>query len=236
MNKYSGPASQLVSTLEELQKLTTSVGDVPVVVFFGVDQSDSEYSLYEGVASVSDGAEFFHTYDVAAREHFKLAHNQRVVIFKNFDSKKNVYESHPLEAEALLQFIERSIVPSVIPFNDKAIQLIFQKSNPALILFLNDSEEIVKAFEEFSATDSLLSDKFIIQLFIINRIKFTFSKPNDASGLFTRLAEFVGADQDKLPCVMLINPSQDMAKFRFTEALTADNFKVLIFYILKDFR
>ena len=163
MNKSSGPASQLVRTLEELQKITTSVDDVPVVVFFGVDPSDSEYSLYEGVAAVSEGAQFFHTFDVAAREHFKLAHNQRVVLFKNFDSKKNVYESHPLEAEALLQFIERSSVPSVIPFNDKAIQLIFQKSNPALILFLDDSEESVKAFEEFSAAASILSDKFIIQ-------------------------------------------------------------------------
>lgn len=86
------------------------------------------------------------------------------------------------------------------------------------MLFLNDSEESVKAFEEFSAAASLLSDK----------VKFTYSKPNDASGLFTRLAEYVGADQNQLPCVMLIAPSQEMAKFKFTKDLTTENLKTFV--------
>jgi len=37
------------------------------------------------------------------------------------------------------------------------------------------------------------------------------------------LADYVGVNAQKLPAIMLINPSDDMAKYKFTEELTADN-------------
>ena len=43
--------------------------------------------------------------------------------------------------------------------------------------------------------------------FYIYRIKFSFSKPDDGFGLFARLAEYVGANQEDLPNLMLIDPS-----------------------------
>lgn len=53
-----------------------------------------------------------------------------------------------------------------------------------MILFINDNEDSLIAFEHFSAAAAQFKEK----------IKFTFSKPNDASGLFSRLADYVGAD------------------------------------------
>lgn len=98
-----------------------------MIVFFGVNQDDGEYQVYESVASKFNGATFYHTYDASAREHFNLEAHHRVGVFKNFDSKRDIYESHPLEEENLTKFLESTTVPTVIPFNDQAIQLIFQQ-------------------------------------------------------------------------------------------------------------
>ena len=43
--------------------------------------------------------------------------------------------------------------------------------------------------------------------FLFDRVKFSYSKPNDGFGLFGRLAEYVGADQTNLPNLMLVVPS-----------------------------
>lgn len=75
-------------------------------------------------------------------------------------------------------------IATVLPFNDKAIQTIFQAGSPALFLFANENEESTLAFEEFSQVAGEFKDK----------VKFSFSKPNDGFGFFSRLAEYVGAD------------------------------------------
>lgn len=51
-------------------------------------------------------------------------------------------------------------------------------------MFANESEESTAAFEEFSSVAAEFKDK----------VKFSYSKPNDGFGLFGRLAEYVGAD------------------------------------------
>jgi len=50
-------------------------------------------------------------------------------------------------------------IATVLPFNDKAIQTIFQAGSPALFLFANENEESTLAFEEFSQVAGEFKDK-----------------------------------------------------------------------------
>jgi hypothetical protein len=67
---------------------------------------------------------------------------------------------------------------AVIPFDNKAIEQIFQNKKPALILFASDNEESSAAEEAFKALDEAGADDVILAL----------TKPNDGHGLFERLA------------------------------------------------
>jgi hypothetical protein len=107
-----------VSSIEELERLTTNP-KLPAIVFFGSE--DDEFKVFTKVALSLNGAEFFHTSEHAAREHFKLAENEKVVLFKSFEERKNVFTESPIEELPLLAFVTANSSPSVVPFGDAII-------------------------------------------------------------------------------------------------------------------
>ena len=86
----------------------------------------------------------------------------------------------------------------VIPFDNKAIEKIFQNKNPALILFASDNEESTVAKEGLKALDEAGTDDIIL----------TLTKPNDGHGLFERLAEYVGVDVSTTPKFLYLGEKQ----------------------------
>lgn len=53
-----------------------------------------------------------------------------------------------------------------------------------MLLFANNNDESNAAYAAFASVAAPFKD----------RVKFSFSKPDDGHGLFARLAEYVGAD------------------------------------------
>jgi protein disulfide-isomerase A1 len=66
----------------------------------------------------------------------------------------------------------------VIPFDNKAIEKIFQNKNPALILFASDNEESTVAKEGLKALDEAGTDSVVLSV----------TEATDGHGLFDRLA------------------------------------------------
>jgi protein disulfide-isomerase A1 len=127
-------------------------------VFFGTSVDDQAYLDYTIVAKQFERITFYHTFAPEAREQFSFDADVKVVLFKSFDEKRNIY-SENVEVVALSHFLTVNSVPTVMPFNDKAIQAIFQAGHPALFLFANENEESTLAFEEFSQVASQFKDK-----------------------------------------------------------------------------
>jgi protein disulfide-isomerase A1 len=68
------------------------------------------------------------------------------VIFKNFDEKRNDFEGTYNYGE-LKKWIDEKSFATVIEFDDRAIEKIFQQGNPTIFLFHSASEESEKALE-----------------------------------------------------------------------------------------
>lgn len=82
-------------------------------------------------------------------------------------------------------------------------------------MFCDDKVEACKAAEEtFAAAAKELKG---------GKVLFANSHPEDKSGHYTRLAEYVGADVATVPSIVLIKPSKDLSKFKFTKDLTKEN-------------
>lgn len=71
----------------------------------------------------------------------------------------------------------------VIPFDNSAIEKIFQQKKSALFLFASDNDASNNAKSAFTALDEAGTN-----------VVLTVSEPNDGHGLYERLAEYVGVD------------------------------------------
>jgi protein disulfide-isomerase A1 len=219
VNKKTGPPSEEFDCLEGLATFIEKSATSPVAVFFG-QKDDQDLEVFKAVAAMHEKVVFGHTHLDDADEAHNVKEGVKVVLFKGFDEKRNDYTGE-MTKEALNEFITVNQNPTLLPFNEKAITAIFQGGSTALFLFANESDPSNAAFDEFAKVAGEFKDK----------IKFSFSKPNDGFGLFSRLAEYLGADQENLPNLLLVEPSKNNAKYRFTADITADNIRAF----LKDF-
>jgi protein disulfide-isomerase A1 len=97
----------------------------------------------------------------------------------------------------------------IIPFDNSAIDTIFQKKKTALFLFIGDETAEADALNAFKAYDETSPD-----------IVLTLSSKNDGHGLFERLAEYVGVDTEQTPAVLLLKDGSE--KYRFNAEVSAE--------------
>ncbi len=98
----------------------------------------------------------------------------------------------------------------ILPFDNSAIDVIFQQKKSALFLFLGDEAAEADAHEALKAFDETSPE-----------IVLTISTKNDGHGLFERLGEYLGVDTDNTPAVLLLKDGSD--KYRFEgETVTVD--------------
>jgi len=105
-----------------------------------------------------------------------------------------------------------------MPFNDRAIEKIFQQGNPTVFLFSNNNEPsdvAEKVFEEVAHAKKGV-------------ILFSVSKPNDGFGHYQKLADYVGANTAKAPAIMLVETGSELFKYRFDADVTANNLNKFI--------
>lgn len=119
--KKSGPSVNALADNDALTAMTAK--SAVVVAFFGATDSDS-YKIFEEVAGSYDDVVFAQASTEVGTAN--SATENSVALFKTFDEKRNDLAAG-FTADSLKSFIDTNAVPNVLPFNDKAIELVFHK-------------------------------------------------------------------------------------------------------------
>jgi len=127
-----------------------------------------------------------------------------VVVIRNFDEALSAY-SGAATKEALTAFAEGLQTPRLVNFDEDAIDPIFGKKNPAIILFSNESGKDYQEVYRKAADD--LAGKII------------FVKSTTTDGIQAKLAEYVGVDAKSAPCLRIIELGEDLVKYAYDKPL-----------------
>ena len=66
----------------------------------------------------------------------KYTRKGTIVLYKHFDEKKN--ELRKINLQNIQEFVKQYALPKVMVFNDRSVQHIFQRKNPAVILYADN--------------------------------------------------------------------------------------------------
>merc|ERR1712223_1153166 len=172
VEKKIGPPAEVLATAESVKDFIDNA-EVAIVGFFSDLESDSA-KAYK-----------------AAEKH--NAKDGQVVLFKNFDDRRAVYEG-AIAKENLLEFIQRYAVPLVIEFNHDSAQKIFRglvKSH--LLIFVSyQSEE----YEAVVKVAKKLAEEY--------RNKIMFVTVDTEEDDHRRIIEFLGLKGEKFPTMRII--------------------------------
>jgi protein disulfide-isomerase A1 len=171
----------------------------PILVYFGkdekvIDELNLAYRVVDNVIfTTSDSEELI-------KENIKQGSNDNIIIFKEFDDRKNIFKGK-ITAENIINFCNLYSYPKILEFNKETSQIIFTKRKPSLILF---SEKGKKHYE---IGRNLLNNIWNqvqgkMQLFLCH-VKDDMSQ---------KLAEFCGIKKEDIPKVMIIDPRPDNPK------------------------
>jgi len=118
-----------------------------------------------------------------------------------------------MTVEAVNAFITTNSVPTIMPFDQKAAQLIFGGGQSCLFLFTEEGEASDRATEGLTEASSKLKGEILM------------ATSGVVDGLDKRLADYVGVTGD-LPQLWVVDPAGgDLKKFRFEgEDFSAENF------------
>ena len=200
VEKKIGPDAEILETLENVKDFIDN-SDVAVVGFFSDPESDNA-KAYK--ASVKDYEEYpcGITSDMAAAEKLDAKDGQ-VILFKNFDDRRAVYEG-AIAKDNLLEFIQRYAVPLVIEFNHDSAQKIFRglvKSH--LLIFVSYKSEEYESVVKIAKT---LAEHY--------RNKIMFVTVDIDEDDHRRIIEFLGLKGEKFPTMRIIQMKDDVDKYK----------------------
>jgi protein disulfide-isomerase A1 len=205
MKKKTGPATKVLTTVAEVEAFH---GESEVaVVYFGDNAADLE--VFQRVARSNDDTLFGSIANEEAYTKFGVKAGT-VVLFKNFDDKRN--DTTEITEEGLKAFITKNASPLVMKFDEKCAQLVFGKATPGLFLYRDrNSEKAAELDAIFTAIAAKVQGK--IQVVITDITE----------GLETRLAEYIGVTSKDLPTVRIHDTRTDLKKFNMDAEITEAN-------------
>ncbi len=204
MRKKTGPATKTLTSVEEVEKFKKD-NDV-VLVYFGTNKDDIEE--FTKVARKNEDFPFgvVESADVIS----KFTKAGTVVLFKNFDEGKR--ELIEVKEKAIDDFIDKYSSPKVMKFDEKAAQIIFGKSLPAIMLYASEKSDKWGDYEKLMRS---VSDKLKGKLkVVLTDIK---------EGMAARLAEYIGVKDKDLPSVRIADTRQDLKKYNMDGDINEEN-------------
>ena len=183
----------------------------PVLVYFGKDEKvlDELTMAYRVVDNVIFATS---TSDELIKEHIKPGSNDKIIIFKQFDDRKNIFKGE-ITSENIINFCNLFSNPKVLEFNQVTSHIIFTKRKPSLIIF---SEKGQKHYE---VGRNLLNN-------IWNKVegKMQLFMCHVKDDMSQKLAEFCGIKKEEIPKVMIIDPRPDNPrKYKVNGDLNEEN-------------
>lgn len=214
MIEKTKPKIKKITSKRELEKHKKY--DKIFLVYFGNDEKDiHEIILAE---RKTDNIPIY-TVDSEEliKENVKPEKNETIVIFKNFDDKKNVF-TNKITAKNIIKFINLYINPKVIEFSKETSHIIFTKRNPALVIFSDKKER------HYGDSLNLLNYmwpriKSKIKLFVCD-IKDPIS---------AKLAQYCSITEKNIPKVFIVHAeNENPTKYEMTGGINEENIMKLI--------
>ena len=197
MRKKTGPASKLITNVDEIDKLKKD-NDV-VIIYFG--NNKQELDEYIKVARKNEDFPFHNveSEEIAKKLGVKM---NTVVMFRNFEEEKKEL-SGDLTSKKIEEFIDAYSSPKVITnFDEKAAQIIFGKALPAIILYCDKQST---KWDEYKKIMENISDKINGKLKVV--------QTDIKEGMAARLAEYIGVKDADLPKVQIADTRVDLKKY-----------------------
>lgn len=215
LSKKTGPAALDIDNVEAAETFIKSQS--VVIVGFFKDRESDEAKTFLSVANAVDDFQFAITSneDVYAKYEAKCG---SIILFKNFDEGKSVYEGDSSE-ESIKKFVTVQSMPLIVDFNHDSAQKIFGgdiKSH--LLMFISKEAGHIEKYAE-PAKD--LAKQF--------RDKVLFVTINADEEDHQRILEFFGMKKEEVPSMRLIRLEDDMAKYKPKDAeLSPSNIKSFV--------
>jgi len=211
LKKKTGPSSVELKSAEDVEKLASD--NEVAVVFFGPTGTEQHENFLKAAAAIEDVA-FGHATEQTVGEKFEAQPNG-IILFKNFDEGKNVYEGDN-SLQSVKNFINDNMNPIIFPFTQKVAQKIFGEGKDALFLIVGDDEHSGKAEVMLRGIGKDLRDKVHVSI----------AKFSDSFG--QRLADYIGVAKEHLPAFRAVRPSENNKKYLFELEHSADNLKSFV--------
>jgi len=203
VEKKIGPPAIILKTTEDVKDFT-SEHEVCVVGFFSDPESEQANAYKKAVKDYEEyPCGITSDMDAAAKLDAK---DGQVVLFKNFDDRKAVYEG-AIAKENLLEFIQRYAVPMVVEFNHDSAQKIFRglvKSH--LLIFISYKSDEYQAMYKNAKK---LAMEFRNKVMMV-----TVDTDEDDH---RRIIEFLGLKGEKFPTMRIIQMKEDIDKYKVVD-------------------
>lgn len=196
-----GPATS-PATCDSLKE--TIAKEKLVVAYFGDVNAKEFKETFEKLANdaeVGEKYKYFTSDDKDCAAAWGADSLPAMVLHRKFDESPLV--SNNFAFDAAKQWLKSSSVPILIEFSEDYIEPIFGERKAAIFLFRSDSDKDA----EFQKVFAEAATKYNGQLI--------FAYSDVASGIQSRLGEFVGVTSNMLPCIRILDPAKDMAKYAF---------------------
>ena len=202
LHKKIGPTLKILNTSENIRE-NIEKHEIAVILF---TNNQEIKSIFEKVAKNSED-DFFYVCENSESFHEFEVSDPGLVVFKHNDMKLNAFAGSFTEPE-ILRFLEISLAPWIMPFDEKAVQLVFGKQIPCLFIFRSDIDsEIYSKLLQNTAN------------FLRGSILISYADLNSPSN--KRLTEFLGFPSSWMPFALIVNQKQQ--KFVHKSEITKES-------------
>jgi len=178
------------------------------LVYFGKDKTE-----LEEFTKVARKNEDFPFANVESEELAKKlgAKMSSIVMYRNFEEPQKVLEG-TLKVKNIEDFIDAFSSPKIMKFDEKAAQIIFGKSIPAIILYASEKSD---KWNDYKKLLESVSDK------INGKLKVVLTDIKE--GMASRLAEYIGVKDKDLPSVRIADTRVDLKKYNMEGDINEKN-------------
>ena len=202
--KKAGNPLQILQTKEDLKQFKSN-NDV-CLVYFG--DSTEDIKRFSDISMLIEEYPFAIVKDSSLIN--KYSKNGTIILYKQFDEKES--ELKNFNKRKLLEFIKQNALPKVMVLNDRSVQYIFQKKNPALVLFASNETQYWNNYVELLIK---ISDNI--------KGKIALVMTDIKEGIESRLADYVGINQKDLPLVAILDTRKEFKKYIMKEEINYEN-------------
>jgi len=198
--KKTGPPAKALASVEEAKAFAA---EKPVVIIgYFKDQGSDDAKQFIAAASATDDFPFAITSEAAVATEYGLS-GEGIVLIKDFDEGKNVFEGEVTEA-AITLFVVANSMPLVVDFNHETASKIFGgEIKSHLLMFLSKE---AGHYDKHTEATRAVAKKFKGQMLFVTI--------NTDEEDHSRIMEFFGMKKDEVPGLRIIKLEEDMAKYK----------------------